>query len=135
MQNSLKQHINIFITGAVLLERCAVNRLRITMLQHFHNDVNNEQFHNDAPAQLTIFTLLVKVSATVTDYRGHHQTLFILPCSSCASELFEIVLWWRANIPGPSIEPRHAPLPECVDHWAGLLQNYKYQTLLKSARF
>ena len=31
------------------------------------------------PARLTTFTLLIKVSAMVTDYRGHCRTLFFLP--------------------------------------------------------
>jgi len=47
------------------------------------------------PARLTILTLLFKVSATVTDYRGHRRTPLpacpgLSPCSSCAPELLEI---------------------------------------------
>ena len=36
----------------------------------------------------------------VTDYKGHHWT----PCSSCAYKLLEIILWWKADMPGPSFE-------------------------------
>jgi len=31
------------------------------------------------PTQLTTLMLLIKVLATVTDYTGHHQTLFFMP--------------------------------------------------------
>ena len=48
------------------------------------------------PTRLTTLTMLIKVSATVTNYTGHCRTLFsctgLSLCSSCASELFEIIL-------------------------------------------
>jgi len=41
-------------------------------------DLNTETF-SAPPVWLTALTLLLKVSATVTDYRGHSQTIFFLP--------------------------------------------------------
>jgi len=53
------------------------------------------------PAQLTILTLLRKLSTTVIEdtVEPLYFCLWLSPCSSYASELLEIILWWNADTP------------------------------------
>jgi len=68
------------------------------------------------PAPLTTLRQLIKV----TDYRGHGWALFscpeLSPCLSYASELFEIILYWRVNVPRPSFEPWHPVASRSTAH-------------------
>jgi len=71
------------------------------------------------PARLATLTLLLKVSATVTDYRGHRRTLFFLPgvislFIMCVGIILNNSLVEGGRAPdralNPAPEERHDPL-------------------------
>ena len=81
------------------------------------------------PARLTTLTLLLNVSATVTDYRGHRRTLFpvreYFPVHHVCRNYLKYFFDRKRTCPdwslNPAPEARHAPLhtaPESADHWA-----------------
>ena len=80
-------------------------------------------------AWLTTLMLLLKASATITDYKGHHRTLsFFLPGTISLFIMCVGIIWNNSLMKGgrartelwtPAPEARLTPLhTKCTDHWA-----------------